>query len=109
VYARNLFQRQHDRRETVRDDAALAELIQKNGKSWAYNIAYVLAWRGEIDRAFEWLDKAVAYHDAGLSNIAVDPLLANIKEDPRWLPFLRKIGKAPEQLAAIKLDVKLPQ
>jgi TolB-like protein/lipoprotein NlpI len=90
-------------------DATLAELIQKDGKSWAYNIAYVLAWRGEIDRAFEWLDTAVAYHDAGLSAIAVEPLFANIKGDPRWLPFLRKIGKAPEQLAAIKLDVKLPQ
>jgi tetratricopeptide (TPR) repeat protein len=90
-------------------DATLAELIQKDGKRWAYNIAYVLAWRGENDRAFEWLDKAVAYRDAGLSEIAVNPLFANIKEDPRWLPFLRQIGKAPEQLAAIKLGVKLPQ
>jgi hypothetical protein len=32
-----------------------------------------------------------------------------IHADPRWLPFLRKIGKAPEQLAAIKFDVKVPQ
>ena len=28
--------------------------------------------------------------------------------DPRWLPFLRKLGMAPEQLAAIKLDVTVP-
>jgi len=90
-------------------DAALAELIRKYEKDSAYNIAYVLAYRGEADRAFEWLDKAVAYHDGGLSQIVGDPLFANIKNDPRWGPFLRKIGKAPEQLDAIKFDVKLPQ
>jgi hypothetical protein len=74
----------------------------------AYNVAYVLAYRGEADRAFEWLDKAAAYHDPGLATIVVNPLFANIHQDPRWLPFLRKLGKAPEQLAAIKFDVKLP-
>ena len=36
-----------------------------------------MAFRGEADRAFEWLDKAVAYHDTGLTEIAVDPLFAN--------------------------------
>ena len=90
-------------------DAALAELIRKYERETAYNIAYVLAYRGEVDRAFEWLDKAVAYHDMGLSQIVGDPLLANLRSDPRWGPFLRKIGKAPEQLAAIKFDVKLPK
>ena len=89
-------------------DAALAELIRVYGKEAAYNVAYVLAYRGEADRAFEWLDKAAAYHDPGLATIVVNPLFANIHQDPRWLPFLRKVGKAPEQLAAIKFDVKLP-
>jgi adenylate cyclase len=90
-------------------DAALAELIGKYAKDTAYNIAYVLAYRGEADRAFDWLDKAVAYQDPGLTDIAVQPLFANIRKDPRWLPFLRKLGKAPEQLAAIPFEVKLPQ
>ena len=89
-------------------DAALAELVRKYAKDSAYNVAYVLAYRGEADRAFEWLDKAAAYHDPGLATIVVNPLFANIHQDPRWLPFLRKLGKAPEQLAAIKFDVKLP-
>ena len=90
-------------------DAALAELTKKYNAHAAYNIAYVLAWRNEPDRAFEWLDKAVTQEDPGLSEIAYNPLFANLHADPRWLPFLRKIGKAPEQLAAIKFDVKLPQ
>ena len=38
----------------------------------------------------------------------LDPMFANIHSDPRWLPFLRKLGMAPEQLAAIKFDVKVP-
>jgi hypothetical protein len=37
-----------------------------------------------------------------------EPLFGNIKKDPRWLPFLRRIGKAPEQLAPIKFKVTLP-
>jgi hypothetical protein len=36
-------------------------------------------------------------------------MIASLHSDPRWLPFLRKIGLAPEQLAAIKFDVRLPQ
>ncbi len=90
-------------------DAALAELIRRTAKDGPYNIAYVLAYRGEADRAFEWLDEAVAHHDPGLSEIALESLFANLHQDPRWLPFLRRIGKAPEQLAAIEFDVTLPQ
>ena len=94
--------------EKTKADATLATLIREREKGSAFNIATVLACRGETNRAFEWLEKAVAYHDSGISTIAYDPLLANLHSDPRWLPFLRKVGKAPEQLAAIKFDVKLP-
>jgi len=44
----------------AQSDVALAELIGKYEKEAPYNIAGVLAFRGEADRAFEWLDKAVA-------------------------------------------------
>ena len=85
-------------------DAALAELIKEHEKSWSSTIAKVYAFRGETDRAFEWLNKAVAYHDAAVVQFPIDPFLSNLHNDPRWLPFLRKIGKTPEQLAAIKFD-----
>jgi hypothetical protein len=32
-----------------------------------------------------------------------------LQQDPRWLRFLRKIGKAPDQLAAVKFEVNLPK
>ena len=89
-------------------DAVLAEFIQKFEKEAAWNIAYVYAFRGEADKCFEWLEKAINYHDPGLSLTAVQWSFTNVHRDPRWLPFLHRIGLAPEQLAAIKFDVKLP-
>ncbi len=90
-------------------DAALAELIEKDEQGAPYNIAYIFAYRGEADRAFEWLDKAVKYKDPGLSGILGERLFSNIHDDPRWLPFLERIGKSPEQLAAIEFKVTLPE
>jgi Flp pilus assembly protein TadD len=89
-------------------DAALAALVAKWEKDSPENIAYVYAYRGEADPAFAWLDKAVEYGDPGVGQIVVEPLFDKIHADPRWLPFLRKIGKAPEQLAKIEFEVKLP-
>jgi TolB-like protein/Tfp pilus assembly protein PilF len=95
--------------QMAESDGALTELIDKYGQDWAFEIAYVLASRGEADRAFEWLDKAAQRNDAGLLYILRQSQFANIHDDPRWLPFLESIGKLPEQLAAIEFDVRLPR
>ena len=84
-------------------------MIAKYEKDAAYNIATVYAFRGEADLAFAWLDKANEYRDPGLSQIVTEHFFDNIRADPRWLPFLRKIGYAPEQLAKIEFKVTLPQ
>ena len=41
---------------------------------------------------------------AGLGEIVTENLFDKIHADPRWLPFLRKVGKAPEQLAKIEFN-----
>jgi tetratricopeptide (TPR) repeat protein len=89
-------------------DAALASLIANYHNDSAYNIAQVYAMRGDADHAFTWLDTAVEVHDGGLSVVPFDPLVARLRGDRRWLPFLRKIGKAPEQLAAVKFTFSIP-
>lgn len=94
--------------EDGESDRTLAVLIEELEMAAAYNIAYVLAYRGEADRAFEWLDKAVQYKDGGLLGILGEHLFSNIHDDPRWLPFLESIGKSPGQLAAIEFKVTLP-
>lgn len=95
--------------QKAESDAALAEMISTQEQIAAYNIAYILAFRGEADRAFEWLDKAVHYKDPGLIELTVQPLFANIHADPRWVPFLEKIGMSPTQLNAIEFEVTLPE
>ena len=89
-------------------NAALTKAIEVSEQTAAYNIAFTLAFRGEADRAFEWLDKAVQYRDPGLSNIANMPLFANIHNDSRWPPFLENLGRSPKQLASIEFEFRLP-
>jgi tetratricopeptide (TPR) repeat protein len=63
-------------------DAAIFEAIEKYPKTSAHPIAVALAFRGEKDRAFEWLEKAVRYNDPDLGGTAVQPFLANLHSDP---------------------------
>jgi TolB-like protein/Flp pilus assembly protein TadD len=90
-------------------DTALAAAIAKYEKDGPSNIACVYAFRGDTDKAFEWLDKAVEYSDSGTADIVAEPLFGKIHTDPRWQAFLRKVGKAPEQLAKIEFKVTLPE
>ena len=71
--------------------AALKELIAKNAGDMAYQVADVYAWRGEKDKAFEWLERAYQQRDSGLNGIAWDPLLSNLKGDSRYSALLAKL------------------
>ena len=95
--------------QKAESDAALADVIKKYEKTSAYTIASALAFTGQADRSFAWLDKALRYHDPALGSLPVYPMFANVHSDPRWLPFLRRLGMAPEQLAAIRFDVTVPK
>ena len=96
--------------EPEASDAVLAELIEKYEKEAAWNIAYILAYRNEADRAFEWLNKALEYGDPGVPHTVEEPLFGNIHTDPRWLPFLESLGnRSQAQLDAIEFKVTLPQ
>ncbi len=89
-------------------DALLATMIKKWGAENPQAIAGMLAGRGDVDQAFVWLDKSATTKPYGYQTAVDNPELFNLHKDPRWLPFLRKIGRAPEQVAAIKFEVKLP-
>jgi len=90
-------------------DVALQALLEKFGADQPQYISMVYAYRREADAAFEWLDKAAASHDPGVAGVLSDPVYDPLHGDSRWLPFLRKVGYAPEQLAKIELKVTLPQ
>jgi len=72
-------------------DLHLAALIAL-GENWAFQIANVLAYRGEVNEAFEWLEIGYAARDAGIPLTKVVPFLKSLHTDPRWPVFLKKIG-----------------
>ena len=59
---------------------------------WYSEVARIHAFRGERDRAMEFLDKAYQKRDVDLYFIKGDPLLKNLESDPRYKAFLRKMN-----------------
>ena len=55
-------------------------------------MAEAYAWAGDRDRAFEWLDRGVARKDPGLAYVTYDPLLRDLRGDPRYGALLRKLN-----------------
>jgi TolB-like protein/lipopolysaccharide biosynthesis regulator YciM len=72
-------------------DATLADYVEKSQNDGAFQIAEIYAYRGETDKAFEWLERAYKQRDAGLAQMKGDPLLRNLERDPRWPELLKKM------------------
>ena len=84
----------------------VSRLIELSGEEYGSEVALVYAWAGDLDRAFYWLEKERdSGAGSGWTQILGYPQTKNLAEDPRWLPFLRSVGAAPEQLAAIEFNV----
>ncbi|MEO6970120.1 MAG: tetratricopeptide repeat protein, partial [Chthoniobacterales bacterium] len=57
-----------------------------------YNIAAVYLGLGEYDQTFAWLEKAYTDHDVRLSFLRVDPKWHPVRDDPRFVSILQRIG-----------------
>jgi TolB-like protein/lipoprotein NlpI len=99
----------HARNEQDQADQALADLEGDYADDFASGIGRALAYRREVDAAFEWLGRAALNRDSALPEDIFSALLDPLREDSRWLPFLESIGKSPAQLAAIDFKVTLPE
>ncbi len=71
---------------------ALDQFIAKAGQAKAYDIAEIYAWRGEKDKAFEWLDRAYQQHSSDLYGVRSDASLASLRGDARFAALLRKMN-----------------
>ncbi|HKI84569.1 MAG TPA: protein kinase [Candidatus Krumholzibacteria bacterium] len=98
----------HDLGRDAEFKSALDEVVTKLGPVSPYDAGSVFAYCGDADSAFEWLGKSVAANDGGSLLILVDSLYKSVHSDPRWLPLLRKLGKAPDQVDKIEFKVTLP-
>ena len=86
--------------KTAESDAALTILSERYGKTSAFQVAEVHAWKGDNDTAFRWLDRAVN-EGQPTNGIRNDPFLSRFHNDPRWEPLLARVGLSDEQVAAI--------
>jgi TolB-like protein/Tfp pilus assembly protein PilF len=93
LYARALVE--HGLGHRAASDRALDELKRRYAAGWAYQVAVVYAWRGDDDAAFAWLERAFAQRDGGLLRLDTEPMLAGLREDPRYAPLRRKVGLGP--------------
>jgi tetratricopeptide (TPR) repeat protein len=82
----------HAMGQPAESENALRALIDKFGWTAAFQVTEAYAWRNEVDKAFDWLERAYAQRDPGVVYAAVDVLLAPLHGDPRWPPFLRRLG-----------------
>jgi TolB-like protein/Flp pilus assembly protein TadD len=81
-------QRQSDRAAA---DAALQKLIHEDAVNGPFQIAAVYGLRNEPDKMFEWLDRAYAERDSGLTQLLVTPFILNYRDDPRFAAFCQKL------------------
>jgi TolB-like protein/class 3 adenylate cyclase/Tfp pilus assembly protein PilF len=82
----------HAQGRAAESDAALETLIDGFGWTAAYQVAEVHAYRGDVEKAFEWLERAFAQRDPGVMFTATDRFLQPLHGDPRWQPFLQRMG-----------------
>ena len=84
-------------------DAAIAELEARFGNRAAGNIAQVYAHRGDLERAFEWLETEYRTNGtAGFLEYRWDPVFDPIRADPRWADLLDRIGFGDERLTEVE-------
>ena len=77
-------------------DAALKELDDRFGADGMVRIAEVYAYRGEVEAAFAWLDRAFDQKDSNLGALRVNLYFESLRSDPRYLELLEKLGLADE-------------
>lgn len=71
--------------------AALMRLENEYANGFSFQIAAIHAWRGDLDLAFDWLQRSYQSHEVGMLYVPTDPFFSNIHDDPRWLDLLDKL------------------
>jgi hypothetical protein len=58
----------------------------------AYDFALAYAGLGEKDQAFQWLERSLQDHAFDITYLNVDPLMDNLRSDPRFADLVKRIG-----------------
>jgi tetratricopeptide (TPR) repeat protein len=90
-------------------DAQRKLLETKYPVDGVYYLALVHAQQGNADAAFRALDQAAKQQDSGVTTMHSDWFLTPLHKDPRWLALLKRLGRAPEQLAKVEFTAVVPK
>jgi tetratricopeptide (TPR) repeat protein len=83
----------HKMGRTEEAERFLAMLIREDDEEYAlYQQGQVNAQWGNAEQAMKCLNRALHFGDPGLSQLLVDPLLDPVRDDPRFIELLAKIG-----------------
>src|SRR2546426_397557 len=66
--------------------------ISASGGAASFAMAHVHLGLGELDRAFDWLERAADSRDEDPRPWKHDPLLVDVVKDPRYAALLKKFG-----------------
>jgi serine/threonine protein kinase len=76
-------------------DAQLSAATAQYANTQAFDFAESYARRNDKEQAFKWLNRAYENRDPGITLISIDPMLRNLRGDPRYTALLRKL-KLPQ-------------
>jgi tetratricopeptide (TPR) repeat protein len=78
------------RAESDRSRAHVESTVENFGE---LNVALIYAYRGDLDQAFKWLDKAVASRDLNLGHrLKYDPIFKSLRSDSRYKDLLHSMN-----------------
>lgn len=82
---------------------ALKNLTDQFAIADGYWVGAAHAWRDEKDLAFEWIERAMNGGDSSVMYLPFDPLLQNLRNDPRYAQLLARL-KIPNRLPTASID-----
>ena len=84
-------------------DESVQQLLDGDAEKRPVAMAWLFAWSGDVDKGFEWLEKAL---EGGyeIQYLYWDPLYENLRQDPRWPEFIAPYWFTQEELAAVEFE-----
>ena len=79
-------------KETVRRLLPELEAYPKETRALATDIACFHFFLGDLDKGFEWLERAYSKRERGLLDIQSDWFFDGIRTDPRYFDLLKRLG-----------------
>jgi TolB-like protein len=90
---REAFHKGGEKAAWQKDLELLMEKVDRPPQESPGIVASLYALSGDKDNAFKWLDRAYAEHDGmGSGSLKCDPGFKNLRSDPRFGAFLRRMG-----------------